>query len=301
MSDTFKNSELGEGLTAKGVLFVVIIALLFRTAIFAVGYALRGVSAYKMAKRKGVKNAGLAFVPVAYFFILGKLQDDGVPEQRRNLLVYIAITLAACSIACAVTLDIIFSLPVMTYIFAHLGDFSTVVSSDTFVADSAAVALNFVLEIAYRLTSLAFSISAIMIYMNVYRAYYPEKANKYSIIAVAVDVFFGTSLLYAIFLFVMRDRERVGYAQYLSRRSERFYGGYNRNYGNPYYRGGYGEQYRQDRYGANNDRDAARKDPAQEPFSEFTNQPDDEPFTFGDENGGRQTDDKKDDEDDLFR
>lgn len=75
--------------TAVIILLVVGIVMLFALAIGLVLYLLKAFGLYKMAKTLGIKNAGLAFVPVVGDYMLGKVAEapiDGKKPMRFGLI-----------------------------------------------------------------------------------------------------------------------------------------------------------------------------------------------------------------------
>ena len=74
------------------------------------GYVLRAVGMYTIAKRRGISNAWLSWVPVAWTWVLGSISDQfryvtkaQVKYKRVTLLVMNII----CSIVCLATLAVV--------------------------------------------------------------------------------------------------------------------------------------------------------------------------------------------------
>ena len=275
-------------LTKFGFIFTVSTTIGLRLVEYAVFYGLRSAAIYKMAKRQNLNHLWLAFIPCACFYLIGLLQDDTTPSARRNIgWLYTAIISSSLWVVTSALVDGFGTVPTLLNILA-LAD-TDPVTVDVLVINNTTRLFN----LLSGLFSLAFLISSIMLYMNVFRAYAPEKAMKYSIISVAVDILFDTPLFYAIFLFMLRDREKVGYARYAASRANYYRGSYG-NYRNPYgnYGGGYdGGKGREERK-------------VEEPFEEFGSN-DDDPFTddSGAPLGGDNTAERNrpnDNGDDLF-
>lgn len=79
-----------------GIGLLVVLAVL---ALFVVMYVFQSLSLYTIAKRRGIQNPGLAWVPVAYAWILGSISDQyqyvtrGKVRNSRKLL--LGLTIAA--------------------------------------------------------------------------------------------------------------------------------------------------------------------------------------------------------------
>ena len=259
------------------------VALGVQIAAYVLNYSFRSAAAYKLAKRQNIGNLWLAFVPCACFFILGKLQDDGVKESRRKTWAYLAVIGSAVSLVFGLLGDVLLTYKVIGNLFSLVGTDTVVTGEAIGLSTTTNIGLQ-ILDITAQIANLVFIIAAIGIYINIYKAYYPERAMAYSLIAVLVDVVFDTNLLYNIFLFTLRNKERKNFADYMRSRRPRYYYGYGAPFGSPYARGG-------DPYNMGGER---REEPkkAEDPFEEFSQPDKDDPF-FGD---NERTSDKKDGE-----
>lgn len=97
--DTFLNEDIlmdviGVVLGVLGIVLLVAIAF----------YVLESLSVYTIAKRRGIKNPGLAWVPIANYWVLGCISDQykyvakGQIQNRRKVMLTLAITSAVLSI-----------------------------------------------------------------------------------------------------------------------------------------------------------------------------------------------------------
>ena len=265
----FIAKKFGKQFNAKGILFLFFAIAALEIISYLVLYMLRGIAIYKMAKRRGLKNLWLAFVPCACFYLLGKLQDDTVQSAKRNAVwSYIAIISSAVMVVFAIITDVTATIPTLSKILT-IQDKTVVITEEYIVSTKLTLVASYMTYFA----SLVFTVASIFIFMNVYRAYAPKLALRYSIIALAVSVLFGTDLLFSIFLFTLRNRERVNYKDYLKDKM----GEYSRYYG-PF--GVYG----QDRGGTNERSEENNASPDSDPFAEFSDNSDD-PFTDSKGNG----------------
>ncbi len=56
--------------------FTIIMSWIINMAIYVATYTLTALALYPIAKRNGVKNAWIAFVPVAQYYIIGDICED---------------------------------------------------------------------------------------------------------------------------------------------------------------------------------------------------------------------------------
>ncbi len=258
----------GYELNAGGVVVMFFVLAGIQAAEYLALYLLRGIAAYKMAKRMGIKNAWLAFIPCGCFYLIGKLQDEsGAFSKSNNVWALMALISSAIYATLAIAIDAISTIPTLVSIISTT-EMTDIITDASIVSSTVSEFLPYPMYFA----GLAFTVSSLFIYMNVYRAYSPKMATRFSIIAVAVSVVFNTDILFAIFLFTMRNKERVSYADYVKDKM----GDFGRYYG-PF--GGYGNG------GTNKYYDERRNSPPpkreEDPFSEFSNGDD----VFTDKNG----------------
>ena len=71
--NSFYNPYSGMLDVAYGILSLLLLSSLF---IFIVLYIFESIALYTIAKNRGIKNAFLSFIPVAEYYILGKVYDD---------------------------------------------------------------------------------------------------------------------------------------------------------------------------------------------------------------------------------
>lgn len=96
-------AEAVGGLLGVGMAWLIYAMILIPVLAFAVvAYILGGMSMYAIAKRRGIPNAWMAWVPVVSFWILGSVADDYAmkkyAENRnfRTILLILAI-ISSCS------------------------------------------------------------------------------------------------------------------------------------------------------------------------------------------------------------
>ena len=96
---------LGTAIGTGEIVYNVVVMLLG-----IVGYFLRSVGMYSIAKRRGISNAWLAWIPIAWVWVLGSISDQfryvtkaQVKYKRVTLLVMNIL----CTIVCVATLAVV--------------------------------------------------------------------------------------------------------------------------------------------------------------------------------------------------
>ena len=102
-----------------GVLAVVLVVFLIALGVIVTIYVLGAFGAYRLAKRRGMQNAWLAWLPVGQEYILGKMSDgisaEDPPYQKKGWWiaypiisgVYLLLSLAGCILTIAAMPDCI--------------------------------------------------------------------------------------------------------------------------------------------------------------------------------------------------
>lgn len=72
--DYYFSAPAGIGFAAIAI--IVIFAVLLLLAVAVLSYVFSSIGMYTLAKKRGMKNAFLAFIPVASIYLLGKIADD---------------------------------------------------------------------------------------------------------------------------------------------------------------------------------------------------------------------------------
>ena len=272
----------------------LLVALLLVAIIPVVFYVLRAIGLYKLAKRKQIKGAVLAWVPCLWIYVASKL----VSESRffrttiGKLAVVFAIIFALTDLIYLASNFLIYFPIVGNYlagreihilesglntradlkliwdglpVYGVVGQFVNPYE-DIFTVQKIINALSLV----HSILDLAKSIILITVLICLFRKYWPQRFVLASILC----LFFG---LEGPFIFAIRNKEPVNYMDYLR---SRYYG-----YGNPY--GPHGTQGQQgpfnyygNGYGANQNQQGESQSNA--PFEEFEdkkNKKPDEPFS----------------------
>lgn len=268
---------IGSGLAADGYLLFLFTTLGFKFLFFLAGFLFRGFALYKMSVRSGLGKAWFAFVPFLALYLMGELQGkEGMFAKYKALGLAAALTAGGYVLFLGV-LDGVYGIPLIRLLL----DGKTLIEEDF-----ASNGLTLMLTMFANACSLATMVLTLILCMNLYKIYNPQKASVLSVWAIVFDVLFSSDLLFAIFLFSVRNNERGDYGQYLRERAARYrtggYGNYRNGnaYGNPF--GNYDNTpYGNNRYGGPS---SSSGKPAEDPFSEFSDKKAEESDPFADFN-----------------
>lgn len=254
----------------------LIIALLF--------YVLRSIGLYTLAKRKGLKNVWLSWIPCLWIYtacmLVGEIRVFGVTFKKAAL--WIAIIFAVGE-ALSFAYDFIKWFPYVAYFLSEGAEITVKSTADGMfvipgsnmnnpfpsVESAGFVVMNSISSVC----GLVISIATIFIYISLFRKYYPQHY-----ILASVFSFLG---LFGPFVFSIRNRKEMKYADYLRYRYGNMYGPYSNPYtGDPndprYGDPRYGQNYREERPPETPFKDFADRgesDPG-DPFSEFSDDKD---------------------------
>lgn len=266
-------------LTRGKALGIAVVPLLV-TLLF---YVLRSVGLFTLAKRKGLKNVWLSWIPCGWIYIacmlVGETRVFGISFKKAAL--WLAIIFAVGELL-SLVYDFIKWFPYVAYFFAggeitikNTGSGSFIIPGNDFnnVFPSVESAGFIVMNAASSMCELIVSVSTIFLFINIFRKYYPQ----HYIIA-SVFSFLG---LFGPFVFSIRNRKETKYSDYIRARYGNMYGPYSNPYnGNPndprYGDPRYGQNYREERPPETPFKDFAERgdvDPG-DPFSEFSDDKD---------------------------
>ena len=230
-----------------GISLAVILAL----------YALRSVGLFVLAKKQGIKNYGLAFVPFVWIYIACKLVGKArfFNKPIENLALIFTIVFAVSEFL-TFAYNFIIYFPLFEYVVFHGGKVvigSAVQASEMLkyisLSDGTGIftakqilpfglsipTVRVVLDVIYYLSGI-FDIASIFItvtvYINLFRKFWPQ----HYMLASLLSIFLG---LFPIFVFVIRNKPAVNWADYMRSRYGAYGNPYGNQYNNPYNNGGY--------------------------------------------------------------
>lgn len=270
-------------MTRGQVLGIAVVPLLV-TLLF---YVLRSVGLFTLAKRKGLKNVWLSWIPCGWIYIacmlVGETRIFGIEFKKAAL--WLAIIFAVGELL-SLVYDFIKWFPYVAYFLSPTGNPEITIkntTAGTFIIPGSdfngdvfpsVETLGFgIMNTFSSVCGVIVSIATIFLYINIFRKYYPQ----HYIIA-SVFSFLG---LFGPFVFSIRNRKETKYSDYIRARYGNMYGPYSNPYnGNPndprYGDPRYGQNYRDERPPETPFKDFAERgdvDPG-DPFSEFSDDKD---------------------------
>lgn len=186
--------QMGTGISeVLGILLIVygVIALLF-LAFAIVSYVLHSVGMYSLAKRRGIRKAWLAWIPIGNMWILGSISDQyqyvakGKIRNTRKVLLAVMIAIELLAIPSAVGL--------VGMISSAIGG----IASDM-LAGTAAVLLSGLLSAVVAVLGTVFQYIA---YHNLFTSSDPNNAVAFLIIGIFIPV------TLPFFVFACRKKDR---------------------------------------------------------------------------------------------
>ena len=227
----------------------LIISLIVSLLIAFVGFLLKAIAIFIMAKKQGLKNKWFAFVPFLNYVLLGKLIGPIriFRVKMKNAGLFLAIVSFSLEVV-YILLNLGYYKAVLETIFPISISVSTEFARAWFAGEG--VLYIFVHIIGYILNIAEIFISISLIFA-IFRKYAPEKMFLYGLISVFIDFFFGIALL------LVANRTPVDYESYIRKMREQQMNNYNAYNGYNGYQNPYG--YRKP------------QEPKEEPFPEFSN------------------------------
>ncbi len=230
-------------------------------------YALRSIGVFTLSKRKGYKFAWLSFVPCAWLYcacrLIGESRMFGV--KFRKLALWVTIVFAVGE-AMSAFCEFVLWYPRLMYVLQ--GGKLPLIIDDAYKMDQIQREITKgtafftlytspvydVFRIISYFTSLFTALVTVFMYISLFRNYWPQHYILASVLSV-----FG---LFGVFVFVIRNKKEIKYADYLRSRYGNVYGPYS----NPYYRNGNGG-YNGYGYGGGNGGNYEK--PPETPFKDF--------------------------------
>lgn len=189
-----------------GAAVVVLVVCLITLGICVTIYVLGALGAYKLAKRRGMTNAWLSWLPVGQEYILGKMANnismEEPPYQKRGWWIAYPILSGAMLLSALVNSVIMLSsLPdyiVRVTNAAMYGSEQAVIDAAlSFVSGSGGL---LVIGLLVNLLSIAAAIIGSILLYRVYKRYWPNAAMAFAVCG-------GIFGLHWLFLFIIRNRQ----------------------------------------------------------------------------------------------
>lgn len=278
--------------------YALALSLIFTFGLTFSFYVLRSIGLFKLAGKNGIRYRFLVWFPGLWVYVacklIGKYRIFGTTIEKLAVLFCILFTVAE---ALVVAYQIILWLPLIGYYFAggvvYYGSAPEIANVMPYYWVNGLHVLNTfqnygnvyavsLLAKTIQVLSMIFDIITIFILVNVYlglfRKFWPQHfivVTILSLLNILLPVV-GISLpvsLFGIFVFVIRNRKPINYADYIRSKQQGFYN----SYGNPYQ-----NTYNQNPYGQGQ---TSTRRPVEEPFSEFGGDKDDPFNEFSRKNG----------------
>ncbi len=254
--------------TSNEKLFVLV-GLIAGFVLWTAMFLLQGAGLYVMAKRCGLKRKGLALVPFANIYYMGKIAGTChfFGHKMKNTGLYAMLAQIFASLACVLcTLSEAYlyynhGMPQLVEQGMYYG------ASWTGLTGFSAVVLKCydITSVLMSLTGLIAQILLVVLLIGLYKKYAPK---NYRVLAV---VSFIIPMARFITVFVLRGREPIDYEEYMRRmqeayirRQQQYYNAYGNPYNNPYGRPPYGNGQGYGNY------QPPQPPPQEEPFEEFS-------------------------------
>lgn len=167
-----------------GIAVVVLYVILLAVAV--ADYVMTSLSLYTLAKRRGIRGAGLAWVPVANYWIIGSLANE-IDNQKGMARKWNVVLLSLAAIGLGGVLVAYAALIVAGIVYAFVAMDSLLLLVLPF----------YILLILAMVVSVALSIcSAVCIY-KIFESTVPEKAVKYLLLYLLVPLGAGICMMKA--------------------------------------------------------------------------------------------------------
>lgn len=235
--------------------------LIVGASVWAALFLLQGFGLYKMAKNRGLKRKGLAFIPFANVWYIGKLAGDcnvfGQRMKRAGLYTMIAQIVSTLLCGVAIAMELYLYIVEGAPQYDDLGVFWINLTGFSATAEKIYAISGYVLPIF----QLVYEILMLILLFGLYKKYYPKNYMFLGILSLFIP------LSRFIVIFVLRNRKAIDYEAYMQARRDAYMRQqqqYYNTYGNPYggYRS-YGDPYNQNGYNQ-----PQRPEP-EDPFTEF--------------------------------
>ena len=232
-------------------------------------FLLQGFGLYAMAKKRGIKRRGLAFVPFANILLMGKIAGDcnffGQKVKRAGLYTMIAQVITTALLAFILALEIALYATQGVPNINWINEYSYEKQWDVTGVFVPLMKASNVFSLIVPIFELIYEIFLLILMLGVYKRYAPKRGSFLA--------FFGLFIPYVRFIaiFALRNREPFDYEAYMRARHEeymrRYHQQYSNPYGNPYGQNPYGNPYGQNPYGEQSS--PQQPSPPEEPFAEF--------------------------------
>lgn len=182
---------------AFGVIIALMLFMFLAFAYSVLVYVLGGIGMYTLGQKRGMKNAFLAFIPIANVFFLGKIADDiGLTMNKKTN--YAQKLLIFCIMDFAIAF---FLVPLSVVIGLATGNVAIIIGM-----------LMFFVYIVLMVISICYMVFYYIALFKVYKEYSPNNAVLFEVLSILLS-------LYPFFLFAIRNN-KSGYEKWRERQAE---------------------------------------------------------------------------------
>lgn len=170
-----------------GTLLVFLLVIMLAFIVSVVCYVLMSMGLYKIAKRRNINNAFLAFIPIANSYLLGSVSDDinrTMNKTTKNATKLIIFNIAAT---------------IISIIFTPFASLSSLISSMTGFAMVFSVITSLIGAVSF-VVSVIYSVFYYISLYSIFKEYAHDKAVLYLVLSI---IFYPFA---SLFMFLIRNK-----------------------------------------------------------------------------------------------
>lgn len=191
---------------------VLIYAFIIAASITIACFVLKGIGLYTIAKREGIKNPFLAFIPFASYYLLGKIVGSckvfGYHVKNLGVIAMIAMLI---NTALSVTYNVLmYSDKIIEWVQTGV--------IDALPESYGNVWVDVVLQLSSTIAGLIYIVADVFLVMTFFMYYGKKNQLSFSLLSIFIEPLFG------VFVFVVRKNKRFNYSQYVKMRFDSYRG-----------------------------------------------------------------------------
>lgn len=191
---------------------VLIYAFIIAASITIACFVLKGIGLYTIAKREGIKNPFLAFIPFASYYLLGKIVGSckvfGYHVKNLGVIAMIAMLI---NTALSVTYNVLmYSDKIIEWVQTGV--------IDALPESYGNVWVDVVLQLSSTIAGLVYIVADVFLVMTFFMYYGKKNQLSFSLLSIFIEPLFG------VFVFVVRKNKRFNYSQYVKMRFDSYHG-----------------------------------------------------------------------------
>lgn len=196
--------------TVEGLVGMNLMSNLGSGIVSIVAYVFMAMGLYAIAKRRGIRNPWLAWIPIGNVWLLGCISDQyryvarGQETSKRKVM--LGLDIATFALAVVVMVLMFTSLISM---FSHMDmDAESMTGTDTsyFAEVLSPMMIGVVLALVMCGTAIALMVLQYMAMHDLFTSCNPANATVFTVLSIVLSLF-GFSVVQAIFIFVCRNKD----------------------------------------------------------------------------------------------